>query len=87
MGTIREAICIIGNIGTNSRISKGLRRRWSGDLRQMRRFAAEKRKLETETFVVVSFLVDGGDEQRRQSMSTAWFELAVDDGHDGARQR
>ena len=56
------------------------RQRWSGYSRQMRRFTAEKRKLEAETFVVVPSSVDGGDEQGKRNRSMAWFELVMDDG-------
>ncbi|KAL0729799.1 hypothetical protein Bca4012_025892 [Brassica carinata] len=62
------------------------RRGWSSNPRKMRRFAAKKGKLEAETFVVAPFSVDGGDEQGRRSRSTVWFELAMNDDHDGARQ-
>ncbi|KAG2295918.1 hypothetical protein Bca4012_002649 [Brassica carinata] len=43
------------------------RQRWSGYSRQMRRFTAEKRKLEAETFVVAPSSADGGDEQGKQT--------------------
>ncbi|KAG2298609.1 hypothetical protein Bca4012_009856 [Brassica carinata] len=68
-------------------VGRERRRRWYGDPRLMRRFAVEKRKLGAETFLVASFSVDGGDEQIRRSRSTVWFDLAVDDSHNGARQR
>lgn len=41
-------------------------RRWSDDTKQMRRFAAEKKKLEAEMFAVTPFSVNGGAEQRRK---------------------